>query len=72
MTALSVALVVMVLTILLGFVHGMRQTMTSAANKNQWMLLMRNVKAEAGYINHENLQIIRTRAITESCGSVTR
>ena len=60
MTALSVALVVMVLTILLGFVHGMRQTMTRAASKNQWMLLMRNVNVEAGYINHENLQIIRT------------
>ena len=48
MTALSVALVVMVLTILLGFVHGMRQTMTRAASTNQWMLLMRNVKVEAG------------------------
>jgi ABC-type antimicrobial peptide transport system permease subunit len=29
MTAMSVALVAMVLTILLGFVHGMRRTMTS-------------------------------------------
>ncbi len=31
MTAMSVALVVMVLTILLGFIHGMRRTMTGAA-----------------------------------------
>jgi putative ABC transport system permease protein len=60
MTALSVALVVMVLTILLGFVNGMRHTMTSGAGQDHWMLLMRNVKVEAGYINHENLQLIRT------------
>lgn len=60
MTAMSVALVVMVLTILLGFVHGMRHTMISAAEQGHWMLLMRNVKAEAGYINHENLQLVRT------------
>jgi putative ABC transport system permease protein len=60
MTAMSVALVVMVLTILLCFIHGMRWTMTSAAEQGHWILLMRNVKVEAGYINHENLQILRT------------
>lgn len=71
MTAMSVALVVMVLTILLGFVHGMRRTMTSAAGHDHWMLLMRNVKAEAGYINHENLQLIRTmpQIATDAAGN---
>jgi ABC-type lipoprotein release transport system permease subunit len=34
MTALSVAMVVMVLTILLGFVDGMRRTFTVAAGRN--------------------------------------
>ena len=71
MTAMSVALVVMVLTILLGFVHGMRHTMTSAAEQGHWMLLIRNVKAEAGSINHENIQIIRTmpQIATDAAGN---
>lgn len=60
MTALSVALVVLILTILLGFVHGMRRTMRNAAGQDHWMLLMRNAKVEAGFINHETLQLART------------
>jgi putative ABC transport system permease protein len=60
MTATSVALVVMVLTLLLGFVGGMRRTMTNAAGLNHWMLLMRDATVEAGFINHENLQLTRT------------
>ncbi len=71
MTAMSVALVVMVLTILLGFIHGMRQTVTSAAEQGNWILLPRDVKDEAGYINHENIQILRTmpQIATDAAGN---
>jgi ABC-type lipoprotein release transport system permease subunit len=62
MTAMSVALVVMVLTILLGFVHGMRRTMTDASESANWMVLERGVLVETGGINHENYQILRTRS----------
>lgn len=61
MTALSVAMVVMVLTILLGFVDGMRRTITSAAGRNNYILVYRGIKIEAGFINHESLDILRTR-----------
>jgi len=62
MTATSVALVVMVLTILLGFVHGMRRTMTDASDRNNWMVLERGVLVETGGIDHENYQILRARS----------
>ncbi|HKN00900.1 MAG TPA: FtsX-like permease family protein [Candidatus Binataceae bacterium] len=71
MTAMSVALVVMVLTILLGFVHGMRRTVTSAAEQGNWILLARDAKDETGYINHENIQILRTmpQIATDAAGN---
>lgn len=61
MTAMSVALVIMVLTILLGFVDGMRRTVTLAAERGNYIILERGVTAEAGYIDHEMLQVLRTR-----------
>lgn len=61
MTAMSVALVVMVLTILLGFIHGMRRTMTDAKAPGNFMVLERGVNIEAGGISHENFQILKTR-----------
>jgi putative ABC transport system permease protein len=61
MTAMSIALVVMVLTILLGFVDGMRRTMTQAAATGNWVVLQRGVSVENGYISHENLQILSAR-----------
>lgn len=61
MTALSVAMVVMVLTILLGFVDGMRRTILLASGRNNYILVYRGVKIEAGFINHETLDIIRAR-----------
>ena len=61
MTALSVAMVVMVLTILLGFVGGMRRTFAMAAGRNNYILVFRGVKIEAGFINHEMLDILRVR-----------
>lgn len=62
MTAMSVALVVMVLTILLGFVYGMRRTMTTAAQAGNWVVLEHGVLAEAGGIDHENIQILQARS----------
>jgi putative ABC transport system permease protein len=59
MTALSVALVVMVLTILLGFIDGMRGTMTRAAGPGNYIVLQRGVADETGYINHQSYQIVR-------------
>jgi putative ABC transport system permease protein len=61
MTALSVALVVMVLTILLGFVDGMRRTLMQAVGIDNYILLYRGVTVEAGFINHETLNIVRAR-----------
>jgi len=61
MTALSVALVVMVLTILLGFAAGLRRTVTRAADSNNHIVVRRGVPIEAGYINHESLDILRVR-----------
>jgi putative ABC transport system permease protein len=61
MTAMSVALVVMVLTILLGFIHGMRRTMTVAAAAGNFMVLERGVNVESGGISHETFQILKTR-----------
>src|SRR5215469_977431 len=61
MTALSVALVVMVLTILLGFVDGMRRTLMQAVRIDNCILLYRGVTVEAGFINHQTLDIIRAR-----------
>lgn len=61
MTAMSVALVVMVLTILLGFVDGMRRTVTLAAERGHYMILQRGLTVEAGYIDHPTLQVLETR-----------
>jgi putative ABC transport system permease protein len=69
MTAMSVALVVMVLTILLGFVNGMRRTMTGAADRSGYILLERGVRVEAGYIDHQTVQILRTRPEIETDSS---
>jgi putative ABC transport system permease protein len=61
MTGMSVALVVMVLTILLGFVNGMRRTLTSAVDANNFIVLQRGVSVEAGGMGHATLDILRTR-----------
>ncbi len=60
MTAVSVAMVVSVLTILLGFVDGMRRTVTLAAERNHWVILERGVLVESGYISHESYDILKT------------
>ena len=61
MTAMSVALVAMVLTILLGFVDGMRRTVTLAAERGHYIVLQRGLTVEAGYIDHQTLEVLETR-----------
>jgi putative ABC transport system permease protein len=62
MTALGVALVVMILFILLGFIAGLQQTVLQAGNSGNWVVLSRGVNNEPGsYITREQYEIIRSR-----------
>jgi putative ABC transport system permease protein len=62
MTAAGVALVVMILFILLGFIAGLRSTMTDAAERGNWIVLSRSVTTESSsYVSREQYEIIRTR-----------
>src|ERR1700736_2071071 len=58
---MSVALVALVLTILLGFVDGMRRTVMLAAEHGHYIVLQRGLTVEAGYIDHQTLQVLETR-----------
>jgi putative ABC transport system permease protein len=61
MTALGIALVVMLLFILLGFVAGLRGTMRDAAVNGNWIVLARSVTSEASsFVTREQYEIIRT------------
>ncbi len=63
MTVLGIALVVMILFILLGFVAGLRATMLGAAENGNWIVLARSVTSEASsFVTREQYEIIRTRA----------
>jgi putative ABC transport system permease protein len=62
MTALGIALVVMVLLLLLGLVEGLRHTMLLAGTPGNWIILSRGVVSEpASYISRDEYVIIRTR-----------
>lgn len=62
MTALGVALVVMILFILLGFIAGLQKTVLDAGNSGNWIVLSRGVTNEPGsYITREQYEIIRSR-----------
>ncbi len=62
MTAAIVALVVMILFILLGFIEGLRATMTNAAERGNWIVLSRSVTTESSsYVSREQYEIIRAR-----------
>ena len=62
MTAIGVALVVMILFILLGFVAGLRATVLDAAVRSNWIVLSRSVTSEpSSYVSREQYEIIRTR-----------
>ncbi len=67
MTALGIALVVMILVILLGFIAGLRRTMTLAGSHANWIVLSRGVNSEPGsYITREQFEIIRSRPEIDS------
>jgi putative ABC transport system permease protein len=62
MTAAGVALVVMILFIVLGFIAGLRATMTNAAERGNWIVLSRSVNTESSsYVSREQYEIIRAR-----------
>jgi len=62
MTALGIALVVMVLFLLLGFVAGLRSTMADEGDPHDWIVLSRAVTAEpSSSITREQYEILRSR-----------
>ncbi len=62
MTAMGVALVVMILFLLLGFVAGLRRTMLRAGPGENWIVLSRGVSSEPGsYVTLEQYEIIKAR-----------
>lgn len=63
MTAAGVALVVMILFVLLGFVDGMRRSFRAASgDDNNWIVVARGLTTEpASHIDHTQLQILRVR-----------
>lgn len=71
MTALAVALVVMILFILSGFIAGIKSTVMSAATRGNFVVISRGADSEtASYISHEQYEIVKSRAqiATDSSG----
>jgi putative ABC transport system permease protein len=70
MTAMVVALVVMVLFILSGFVAGIRGTMTGSAGRGNWIVTSRASNSEPGsYVSREQYEIVRSRPQIVTDGS---
>jgi putative ABC transport system permease protein len=62
MTALGVALVVMIVVILLSFVSGLRASLELAGQPGNWIILSRGTASEGeSYIARETADILRTR-----------
>ena len=62
MTALGIALVVMVVVILLSFVGGLRQSLELAGEPGHWIVLSRGTVSEGeSYIPREQSDVLRTR-----------
>jgi len=62
MTAVVVALVVMILFILSGFVAGLRSTVLRSAVSDNWIVLSRGTTNEGGsYISRDQYEIIKSR-----------
>src|SRR5580704_10345377 len=62
MTAVVVALVVMILFILSGFVAGLRATVMRSAISDNWIVLSRGTTNEGGsYITRDQYEIIKSR-----------
>ncbi len=63
MTAVVVALVVMILFILSGFVAGLRSTVLHSAVSDNWIVLSRGTTNEGGsYITRDQYEILKSRA----------
>ncbi len=63
MTAVVVALVVMILFILSGFVAGLRATVLRSAASDNWIVLSRGTTTEGGsYITRDQYEILKSRA----------
>lgn len=63
MTALGIALVVMVVVILLSFVGGLRQSLELAGEPGHWIVLSRGTVSEGeSYIPREQSDVLRTRS----------
>ncbi len=72
MTAMGVALVVMILVILSGLIAGLRGTVMGAAERGNWIVLARGITSEPGsFISYEQYELIRSRPEIESAGNVT-
>jgi putative ABC transport system permease protein len=72
MTALGIALVVMVVVILLSFVGGLRRSLELAGAPGHWIVLSRGTTSEGeSYIPREQADILRTRPelATDSSGA---
>ncbi|MFZ0889397.1 MAG: ABC transporter permease [Candidatus Binataceae bacterium] len=62
MTAMGVALVVMILVILSGLIAGLRSTVLGASERGNWIVLARGMTSEPGsYISYEQYELIRSR-----------
>ncbi len=62
MTAMGVALVVMILVILSGLIAGLRGTVMGAADRGNWIVLARGITSEpASFISYEQYELIRSR-----------
>jgi len=73
MTALGIALVVMVVVILLSFVSGLRQSLELVGEPGHWIILSRGTVSEGeSYISREQADILRSRPeiATDSSGAV--
>jgi putative ABC transport system permease protein len=73
MTALGVALVVMIVVILLSFVSGLRASLELAGQPGNWIILSRGTTSEGeSYIPREEADMLRTRPeiATDASGKV--
>jgi putative ABC transport system permease protein len=73
MTAMGIALVVMVVVILLSVVSGLRQSLELAGEPGHWIILSRGTVSEGeSYISREQADILRSRPeiATDSSGEV--
>ncbi|HEY6395769.1 MAG TPA: hypothetical protein VIX12_10160, partial [Candidatus Binataceae bacterium] len=72
MTALGVALVVTIVSLLLGFIAGLRGTMLQEGNRDNWIVLSRGVTSEpSSYVSREQYEIITSRAEVATDTSAT-